>query len=659
MIEIAPRYLTKSRFKLALECPTKLYYTKKSEYPDKKLDNDFLAALANGGFQVGELAKYYFPGGVDITSLDYDTALNETNQLLSQENAIIYEAAFKYENLFIRADVVIKKGTTLEVFEVKAKSIDPINENIVNSRGIVPLWKPYVYDIAFQKHVISSAFPDFKIHAFLMLADKSKRASVDGLNQKFFLSKDEEGRKGIEVVGDVSIEALGEKILVAVPVDHIIDPILTSDSFSDQTDRSFVDWIAHYSEHYAKDIRISSSIGAHCNSCEFKASSIEEKEGLKNGFKECWRERAGFSEEDFYKPSILDVWYFTGKNSAIVEGRYFQSDFTREDFEPKTKSKTAEKAGLSRVDRQTLQIEKSNTNDNTHYLDIEGLKAEMQTWKFPLHFIDFETSAVAIPFNKGRRPYEQTAFQYSHHIVYEDGTIKHQGEWLNTEAGNFPNFNFVRALKAELENDDGTIFRYAAHENSILNAIYVQLRDSEEQDKDDLCNWIKTITKSSGTSSEKWEGERNMVDLCEMVKSYYYHPETKGSNSIKAVLPAILNSSVYLKEKYSKPIYGKEIISLNFKDKAWVEFDKEGKVIDPYKHLEAIFKDIDADLLDQFIADADAGLADGGAAMTAYAQMQFTQMSDEERQAIEKSLLKYCELDTLAMVMIWEGWNNI
>ena len=56
-----PRYLTKSRFKLAHECETKLFYTnKKSEYADQSLDDSFLKSLAEGGFQVGELAKYYF-----------------------------------------------------------------------------------------------------------------------------------------------------------------------------------------------------------------------------------------------------------------------------------------------------------------------------------------------------------------------------------------------------------------------------------------------------------------------------------------------------------------------------------------------------------------------------------------------------------------------
>ena len=64
------RLLTKSRFKLANECPTKLFYTGKKEYADNKLDDSFLLELARGGYQVGELAKYQFPGGHDISTLD-------------------------------------------------------------------------------------------------------------------------------------------------------------------------------------------------------------------------------------------------------------------------------------------------------------------------------------------------------------------------------------------------------------------------------------------------------------------------------------------------------------------------------------------------------------------------------------------------------------
>ena len=54
----SPRYLTKSRFKLAVDCPAKLFYCGKgSTYRDAMAESDFLAMLAEGGYQVGALAK--------------------------------------------------------------------------------------------------------------------------------------------------------------------------------------------------------------------------------------------------------------------------------------------------------------------------------------------------------------------------------------------------------------------------------------------------------------------------------------------------------------------------------------------------------------------------------------------------------------------------
>ena len=57
-----PRYLTKSRFKLALKCETKLFYTNKKDiYADQSLDDSFLQAMAEGGFQVGRNAGFDQP----------------------------------------------------------------------------------------------------------------------------------------------------------------------------------------------------------------------------------------------------------------------------------------------------------------------------------------------------------------------------------------------------------------------------------------------------------------------------------------------------------------------------------------------------------------------------------------------------------------------
>jgi hypothetical protein len=54
----------------------------------------------------------------------------------------------------------------------------------------------------------------------------------------------------------------------------------------------------------------------------------------------------------------------------------------------------------------------------------------------------------------------------------------------------------------------------------------------------------------------------------------------------------------------------------------------------------------------------DDSIDDGGAAMTAWSRMQFMEMSDIERTAIQSALLKYCELDTLSMVWILEYWRD-
>jgi len=417
---------------------------------------------------------------------------------------------------------------------------------------------------------------------------------------------------------------------------------------------SFSELINTFAEHYHKDIKIKTGISKACKCCEFIAAEDEIKAGYKSGFHECWKEVLGWKDKDFEAGTVFDIWDFRTADKLISEGRIKLTEITEEDI----KVKSDDKPGISRTQRQWIQVNKSQKNDTSYWIDKYNLSMEMDSWTYPLHFIDFETSMAAIPFNKGRRPYEGIAFQFSHHIVRENGDIEHQGQYLNTEPGVFPNYEFVRKLKVELDNDEGTIFRYAAHENTYLNTIYRQLKKDKNDipDREELCEFIKSITKSVNENFEKWEGPRNMVDMCELVKRYYYDPAMKGSNSIKTVLPAILNSSAFLRDKYSKPIYGtQEIPSLNYNNWTWIKFENN-KVIDPYKLLPKMFEDVsDKD----FILLNNDQVRDGGAAMTAYAMLQFTEMSDYERNEIKKALLKYCELDTFAMVMIYEGWKDM
>ena len=53
--------LTKSLFTTSLGCPHKLYYATHSEqYDNANSDNDFLRSLAEGGIQIGALARHYY-----------------------------------------------------------------------------------------------------------------------------------------------------------------------------------------------------------------------------------------------------------------------------------------------------------------------------------------------------------------------------------------------------------------------------------------------------------------------------------------------------------------------------------------------------------------------------------------------------------------------
>lgn len=649
------KVLSKSRFKLGLECPNKLFFTSDKKYANQKSTDSFLQALANGGFQVEELARLHYPNGIfiDTEPYEYEKAFQLTQEALLLENVVIYEAAFLVNNYFIRTDILVKEGNNIRLIEVKAKSFNPNEENIfIGSRGgLVSSWKPYLFDLAFQKYVAKSTYPNFNFEAFFMMADKSKKATIDGLNQMFRIPAN--GNPRTDIIKKAScIEEIGESVLSEINVDAIVNAIINN-QYKHNGNLRFEEALKLFKDSYLDTKYINSETNfSACKKCEFKTTIKDKEEGKLSGFEYCFKKQHGWSDKDFERPTAMEVWNFRGKN-LIESNRLFMQDLIEEDFKIEV---IADK--ISTGERQWIQVEKSREKDDSIYIEKEGLKTEMAKWKFPLHFIDFETSTVALPFTAGRRPYEQVAFQFSHHIYHEDGTIEHKSEFISNTSGEFPNFIFARVLRDALKNDNGTVFRFATHENSILNAILVQLKNSSEVDKEELTTFFKTITNSTNDSAEKWEGERNMVDLNKIVKEYYYNPFTKGSNSIKAVLPASLNSSVYLKQKYSQPIGSINITSTNFDDNhIWLKIENN-EVVNPYKMLPPIFDGWTPLELEETLSEME-GIADGGAALTAYAKLQYQDMSDKERAKITEGLLRYCELDTLAMVMIYEHFREI
>ena len=653
------RYLTKSLYKTGLECPNKLYYTKNKQYANTKKDDSFLEALASGGFQVEELAKLHYPDGVLIEdkksdiSYDYDDKVVQTNHLLQQDDVVIFEAAFKFENLFIRVDILEKKGNHINLIEVKAKSFDSMNmehEFIGKRGGLVGDWKFYLFDVAFQKYVIEKSHPEFKVTPFLMLADKSKTTTIDGLNQLFRVTKKTDNRTGVECKIKQLDNAEEQSVLTKVNVSEPIRGI-EQDKYRILEAFDFETSIKELSKAYKEDNYFNYTLQYNvCKHCEFKTN--KDTQHLKSGFKECFSKQMAWTEKEFKEPNAFEIWDFRSWKKLEESQRLLLKDLDETDF-----GEDKPKAGkMSRVKRQLIQREKAISTDNKPYILKDELKEEMSTWQYPLNFIDFETSTSPLPFFSGQKPYEQVAFQFSHHIYHKDGTIEHAAQYINTTAGEFPNIDFLRTLKESIERNEGSIFMFSNHENTIINHLVEQVYESDLPDRADLFVFGQQISKGKkDTPLIPWKGYRSMIDLCKVIKDYY-NPYTKGSNSIKQVLPAVFESSPFIRDKYSKPIGKINLNSLNFdKDKIWIKVI-DGIVEDPYKSLPKVFDEWNEDF--KTLSELE-DINNDGAALTAYGKLQYTDMSNEERLQIKDALLRYCELDTLAMVMIFEHLKEL
>jgi hypothetical protein len=98
--------------------------------------------------------------------------------------------------------------------------------------------------------------------------------------------------------------------------------------------------------------------------------------------------------------------------------------------------------------------------------------------------------------------------------------------------------------------------------------------------------------------------------------------------------------------------------SRNFCEQKWV-VQSGGTVLDPYKLLSPLFGEHE---LDEALARIETGhgdiVANGAKAMIAYARLQDPQLSKVARDGLRDQLRRYCELDTLAMVMVYEALRD-
>jgi hypothetical protein len=151
----------------------------------------------------------------------------------------------------------------------------------------------------------------------------------------------------------------------------------------------------------------------------------------------------------------------------------------------------------------------------------DQLEAELNDVEYPVHFLDFETIGPSIPRYAGTRPYQTIPFQWSDHILYQDGKLKHH-EYLCNEDKD-PREEFSRTLIDALETE-GSIVIYTSYETGVLNSLIEHF----PQYADKLQSVIDRF-----------------VDLYAIIRRNYYHPKFYGSFSLKYVLPALIPKMSY------------------------------------------------------------------------------------------------------------------
>lgn len=609
-------YLTKSDFKAARACPTKLYY-RKMGYPTRDDRNEYIGMLADEGYRVEALARTLFPEGRRIGyQADVESAARETLAAL-RDDCTLFEATFISAGKLARADILIRRGQVFELIEIKTCGFDRQENdrrlqdgrpNIFRSSRIPQAvrseWRPYLEDAAFQVCVLEEIFRDASIIPYLLMMDTSRPVTLGGLHHCFALRSDPRA-EGLMQESSLSADFTGD------PRDFHRNPFLAQVNVAEEV-HTLMPEVRNLAESYRATLlpslrRVPTPLSADCARCEYRVADSD-----LNGFRECWGELSDVT------PHILDLYHAKSLgrreeplvNQLLAQGKAGLYDIPEEQLARRDGS-VGEVA-----QRQRRQIH--YTRENREWVS-EELGSVLDRLSYPLYFVDFETCAPTIPRYEGMRPFETIAFQWCCQTVSAPEAPPLHTDWLQT-ADSFPNKEFALTLRRQV-SDSGSILVWANHEETILKKIRSQLVERGEGETD-LAMWLDEIVRSG-----------RLVDMNQLTLKHYFHPRMRGSTSLKIVAEAVWGSNPTIRARLPR----------------YLSADGD-HATSPYRALPPIP-----------IGDRMVSVAEGTGAIMAYYTMmeRAAAKATPEAEHWRQLLLQYCQLDTLAMVMVWWHWREL
>jgi hypothetical protein len=262
--------------------------------------------------------------------------------------------------------------------------------------------------------LLRELYPTAVITPFLRLVDTSKTTDIESIFSQFELKRRETGQRfswpQVRFLGDV--ERLRQRhFLITVDISSEVTELMPA--------------VIESAERFAASLqgrlkKIAEPIGVQCLKCEYRnaATAVDPRDG----FRECW---GSMANED---PHILEYYHASsigGFQTTLIDALVQRGHARLSDVEESDLVKSDGTVGAT-AERQRIQ--RKYTLLGKEYINAELFKV-LAGVTYPLHFIDFETSRLAVPYHAGMRPYEQIAFQWSCHTIPEKGVVPYHSEW--------------------------------------------------------------------------------------------------------------------------------------------------------------------------------------------------------------------------------------
>lgn len=150
------------------------------------------------------------------------------------------------------------------------------------------------------------------------------------------------------------------------------------------------------------------------------------------------------------------------------------------------------------------------------------LKDELDNVQWPVHYLDFEAVQTAVPLYPDIPPHASIPFQYSAHKCDVLGNVVDHAEYLADGTAD-PRPELARKLINDLAGT-GSIVVYTGYEKRVITG---------------LASLLPTLAAELNAIIIR------LVDLNDILKRNFYHPDFHGSTSLKITLPVLVPEMSY------------------------------------------------------------------------------------------------------------------